>query len=353
MLDRGLDAFQSSEDLLNLAGSPDRVMDQSLILGGDAVFLKERMAIASTHMPRVQSDESTMTMSFATAMVEAQAAKGSGWPVGNHLGQFDCGAAWEAARNAIASASGQRVPGGRYRVILGPQPLAEILKWVLMPSLRLDMVYAHASAFMGKMGQQIASEQLSIYDDGAAAGLAGSNRITDEGLPTGRTDLIRNGVLSGFLSDHYNFQRILADPKGREKLGADPQSAAQSLAPPNGFRPAYGGGRDFSSLPSITPANLVIDGKEKQAPQDLLRLVGDGIYIGRIWYTHPVNGIAAGDFSGTIVGDSYIIKDGKLDAPLRTNTIRMNDNVLRVINAILGIGSQRRGTIRWSSDQVT
>ena len=78
MLDRGLDAFQSSEDLLNLAGSPDRVMDQSLILGGDAVFLKERMAIASTHMPRVQSDESTMTMSFATAMVEAQVAKGSG-----------------------------------------------------------------------------------------------------------------------------------------------------------------------------------------------------------------------------------------------------------------------------------
>jgi len=31
----------------------------------------------------------------------------------------------------------------------------------------------------------------------------------------------------------------------------------------------------------------------------------------------------------------------------------MNDNVLRVINQILGIGSERRGTVRWSSDQVT
>jgi len=353
MLDRGLEAFQSSEDLLNLAGNPHRVMDQGLILGGDAVFLQERMAIASTHMPRVQSDESTMTMSFATAMVEVHAAKGSGWSVGNRLDQFDGSAASEAARNAIASANGRRVRGGRYRVILGPQPLAEILEWVLMPSLQLDMFYAGASSFMGKLGQSVASDQLSIYDDGAAAGLAGSKRITDEGMPTGRTNLIQNGVLSGLLSDHYNFQRMLADPQGREKLGVDPLSAAHSLAPRNGFRPGNGGGRDFSSPPSITPTNLIIEGSKQQTRQDLLQLVGDGIYIGRIWYTYPVNGIAAGDFSGTVIGDSYIIKDGKLDAPLKANTLRMNDNVIRVINAILGIGSQRRGTVRWSSDQVT
>jgi len=33
--------------------------------------------------------------------------------------------------------------------------------------------------------------------------------------------------------------------------------------------------------------------------------------------------------------------------------VRMNDNVLRLINNILGIASQRRATVRWSSDQVT
>ena len=31
----------------------------------------------------------------------------------------------------------------------------------------------------------------------------------------------------------------------------------------------------------------------------------------------------------------------------------MNDNVLRVINNVLGIGAERRATVRWSSDQVT
>ena len=101
------------------------------------------------------------------------------------------------------------------------------------------------------------------------------------------------------------------------------------------------------------PTNLILEGTDLYSPGELLRLVGDGIYIGRIWYTYPVNGISAGDFSSTIVGDSYLIRDGRLAAPLQPNSLRINDNVLRVINNILGIGSARRGTVRWSSDQVT
>ena len=58
-------------------------------------------------------------------------------------------------------------------------------------------------------------------------------------------------------------------------------------------------------------------------------------------------------FSGTIVGDSYLIKDGKLAGPVKPNTLRMNDDILQVINNILGIGAERVGTVRWSSDQVT
>ncbi|MBM3942119.1 MAG: hypothetical protein FJ316_04185 [SAR202 cluster bacterium] len=353
MVEKALETFQSSEDLLNLAGSRQGLRDLGLILGGDVVLLQERMAIASTHMPKVQADESTMVMSFATAMVESQAAKGSGWSVGRTLAGFTGDSAAQAARQAIAAVGGQRAASGRYRVILGPQALDEIMEWILMPGLHLSTFYAGASPFMGKLGRTIAGEQLNIYDDGAAPDLAGSKAVTDEGLPTGRTDLIKDGVLTGLLSDYYNTQRILRDAKGREKLGVDPASASQAIAPRNGFRPGNGGGRNFESTPGTTPTNLVIQGRRGYSTQELLRLVGDGIYIGRIWYTYPVNGISAGDFSGTIVGDSYIIKDGRLAAPVKPNTLRMNDNVLRVINNILGIGSQRRGTVRWSSDQIT
>ncbi|HLF03614.1 MAG TPA: metallopeptidase TldD-related protein [Dehalococcoidia bacterium] len=353
MVEQALEVFQSSEDLLNLVESRESLRDLGLILGGDVVMLQERMAIASTHMPKVQTDESTMVMSFATAMVESQAAKGSGWSVSRDLAGFTGDSAAQAARQAIRAMNGQRVPSGRYRVVLGPQALDEIMEWILMPGLHLSTFYAGASPFMGKLGRTVASDQLCIYDDGAAPDLAGSKAITDEGLPTGRTDLIKDGVLTGLLSDYYNTQRILRDAKGREKLGADPASAGQGIAPRNGFRPGNGGGRSFEATPGATATNLVIEGRRGYSQQELLRLVGDGIYIGRIWYTYPVNGISAGDFSGTVVGDSYIIKDGRMAAPLKPNTLRMNDNVLRVINSILGIGSQRRGTVRWSSDQIT
>ena len=352
-VEKALEVFSTSEDLLNVAGSPEGIRDLGLILGGDVVMLQERMAVGSYHMPKVQTDESTLIMAFTTAMLEDQHAKGSGWSVGSHLSDFTGESGAEAARNAIDAMNGQRVGDGAYRVVLGPQPLTELLEWVLMPSLQLSMCYAGASTFQGKFGQKVASDSLYLYDDGSVPGMAASKAITDEGLPTGRTDLIKDGILVGLLSDYYEQQRMLNDPKGRDKLGVDPKQVAQAIAPRNGFRTGRGGGRNFDAPPSTTPTNLVVEGKDNLTHEELLRLVGDGIYIGRIWYTYPVNGTSAGDFSGTVVGDSYIIKDGKLAAPLRPNTIRMNENIHNVLNNIVGIGAHRRATVRWSSDQVT
>ena len=111
-MERALEVFGTSEDLLNLAGSPEGVRDLGLILGGDVVMLQERMAVGSYHMPKVQTDESTMVMAFTTAMLEDEAAKGAGWSVGNKLSELAGQSGAEAARNAIRSVNGQRVPDG-------------------------------------------------------------------------------------------------------------------------------------------------------------------------------------------------------------------------------------------------
>ena len=370
MLDCALDAFGASEELAAMAGQPERIPDLGLILGGDVVLLQSRMAVASTHLPRVQSERNTLLLAFATAMVERRNGKGSGWSVQGRRAGFDGGGAAEAARNAIAAAGleyggGQRAPTGAYRVILGPQPVAEILEWILMPGLQVEMFYAGASQFLGQLGRDIASPELSIYDDGplsnvpqsghysAADGHPGARNITDEGLPAGRTDLIKHGRLTGLLSDYYNYQRIRRDPNARQKLGCDPSDALSAIAPRNGYRPGNGGGRNFAAPPSTIASNLVVEAANGLPGDELLRRVGNGVYIGRIWYTYPVNGITSGDFSGTIIADSYLIKDGRLAAPLQPNTLRMNDNVQRMLNNIIGIGALRRPTVRWSSDQVT
>src|SRR3990172_8144839 len=143
VLSGALRVLHTSESLSSLAGHPDKLRDLGLIVGGDA------------------------------------------------------------ARSAIRGVGGVRVPGGEYRVVFGRQATMEILHYIVLPGLSTGMFYAAGSPFMGQMGQQVASAKLSICDDGAAAGLVGSKGITCEGLPTGRTDLIKDGRLVGLLSNYY------------------------------------------------------------------------------------------------------------------------------------------------------
>ncbi len=80
--------------------------------------------------------------------------------------------------------------------------------------------------------------------------------------------------------------------------------------------------------------------------------MGEGIYIGRIWYTYPVNGLRAGDFTGTVVADSYVIRDGKLAEPIKPNTLRINENIHRALNGVIGVSKQGKPTLVWAADEI-
>jgi PmbA protein len=351
-LQDALKTFASSDELARQAGSKDKLARLGLIVGGDVTVVQQRMAAASTTMPRIQTDESTWITSYLTSMVERKNAKGSGYGAATHLSKFKGDAGGEAARNAIRSVGGKRLPTGRYHVVLGPQPISDLMTNVVLPSLSADAFYSCQSAFLGDIGRTVASEQLSIYDHGAAKGCVASKSVTCEGLPTGRTDLIRGGVLRGLLSNHYETQRLVRDPRAREKLGVNPQEHPEVLVPRNGFRLSGRGGRQFDVLPSIAATNVFIEGAEPHTRESLLNLVGDGVYIGRIWYTYPMNGLRAGDFTCTVVGDSYEIKDGRLGAPLQSNSLRITGNIRTLLGSILGITKQARPVVGWAADEV-
>ncbi|MGH7308996.1 MAG: metallopeptidase TldD-related protein [Candidatus Rokuibacteriota bacterium] len=347
-----LTTFLASSRLAELAMSEPGLAALGLILGGDATVLQERVAIASTHMPEPQTDESTLISAFVTAMVEGHRAKGSGWFTGTRLAHFSDEAGVEAAQRAIAAVGGQRVPTGTYTVILGRQPVADLLNNLVVPACAASAFYASNTPFLGKLGRQVASPLLSVYDHGARAGLMGSKGITCEGLPTARTDLIRDGVLVGCLSSWYEAQRLLRDPALAVKLGATGVTAAAALAAHNGFRFGEGGGRQFDNQPSVAASNVVVEGRETVSASELVQRVKDGLYIGRIWYTYPINGLPAGDFTCTVVGDSYIIRDGRIVAPLRPNSVRINDNINNVLSNVIGLTGDVRGTIVWAADEV-
>ena len=349
-----LRAFATSGRLAELAGGEAGLRDLGLIVGGDVSVSQERVAIVSTHLPTVQTDESTVITASVTAMVEKYDAKGSGWSIGTRLDLFTDEAGVEAVQNAIGAIDGVRVPSGTYTVVLGRQPMADLLNNIIVPGCMTPSFYASNTPFLGRLGQRVAAPALTLSDQGAAPGLIGSKGITCEGLPTGRTDLIRRGVLTGCLSSWYETQRLLRDPARAEKLGtASEADARRALEPRNGFRFEMGGGRRFDASPSVSSSNVVLEAEEAMSREELFQRVGDGLYIGRIWYTYPVNGLRAGDFTCTVVGDSYIIRDGRIAEPLRANVIRINDNIATILNNVVGVTTDVGGTVVWAEAAYT
>jgi PmbA protein len=347
-----LRTFMASSRLAALAGSEEALPRLGLIVGGDVTVLQERIAIASTRAPAPRTDESTLITAFVTAMVEARDGKGSGWSTGTRLDHFTDEAGVQAAQRAIDAVDGVRVPSGRYTVVFGHQPVADLLNNLIVPACASGAIYTSSTPFLGKLGRPVAHPSLTIYDDGARPGLMGSKAITCEGLPTGRTDLIRDGAFVGCLASWYDAQRLLRDPDLAAKLGASADAAAGALTPRNGFRFGPGGGRQFDGVPHAAPTNVIVESSAGVSRDELLRRVGDGLYVGRIWYTYPINGLRAGDFTCTVVADSYRIRDGRLAEPLRPNTLRIDENLTRVLNEVVGVTKDVKGTIVWAADEV-
>ena len=352
VLQGGLRAFLASSRLTQLASSEAGLRRLRLILGGDVTILQESMAIASTSMPEPQTDVSTLLTSFVTGMVEARDAKGSGWSTATRLADLTEEAGADAAQRAVDAIGGERIPSGEYTVIFGRQPVADLMNNLVVPSCRAGAFYSSSTPFLGKLGKAVASPQLSLYDHGALPGLMGSKGITCEGLPTGRTDLIKRGVLAGILTGWYDAQRLLHDRAIKDKLGVAAVEAAAALVARNGFRYTGSGGRAFDTQPETAASNIVVEGADPASLDELLRDVRDGLYIGRIWYTYPINGLRAGDFTCTVVGDSFIIREGRLAAPLKPNSARINDNIMRVLASIAGVGKDAKGTVVWAADEV-
>src|SRR5271170_5478030 len=84
----------------------------------------------------------------------------------------------------------------------------------------------------------------------------------------------------------------------------------------------------------------------------VIRKVRDGLYIGRVWYTYPINGQRAGDFTCTVSGDSYVIRNGKLAAPLAPNALRVNANIAQVFAQPIAVGKRALPAVVWGAPEA-
>ena len=199
----------------------------------------------------------------------------------------------EAARQATLKLAAVDAPAGTMTVVLGPGWPGILLHEAVGHGLEGDFNRKGVSAFAGRVGQRVASELVTVIDDGTIPNRRGSLNVDDEGTPTGRTVLIERGVLRGYLQDKLNARLMGMAPTG------------------NGRRESYA----HPPLPRMTNT-FMLAGEED--PADILKSVKHGLYA--VAFGGGQVDITSGKFVFS-ASEAYLIEDGKIGAPVKGATL--------------------------------
>ncbi|MGH7317040.1 MAG: metalloprotease TldD [Candidatus Rokuibacteriota bacterium] len=199
----------------------------------------------------------------------------------------------EAVRQALLKLDAVAAPAGEMTVVLGPGWPGILLHEAVGHGLEGDFNRKKTSAFSGRLGQSVASELVTVVDDGTIRNRRGSLNVDDEGVPTRRNVLIEKGVLRGYLQDRLN-SRLM----GVEVTG-------------NGRRESYA----HPPMPRMTNT-FMLAGEDE--PADIIRGVSKGLYA--VNFGGGQVDITNGRFVFS-ASEAYLIEDGRVTRPVKGATL--------------------------------
>ena len=241
-------------------------------------------------------------------------------------GRVDAAAeAVKAANQAVTMLHAEPCPAGVMPVVIDGGFGGVIFHEACGHSLEAQAVAFGNSEFAGKLGQRIASPIVTAIDDGTMPGEWGSLNIDDEGTPTTRLTLIKDGVLVNYMVDRLNGRRMNMPVTGSSRR------------------------QDYTFAPTSRMRNTFIaPGSDDE--DEIIATCGDGLYANSMGggSVHPVTG----EFNFA-VAEGYLIKDGKIDRPVRGATlIGRGSEVLRKIDRVGGNMWMAQGMCGASSGSI-
>ncbi|MBM4384010.1 MAG: TldD/PmbA family protein [Deltaproteobacteria bacterium] len=198
-----------------------------------------------------------------------------------------------AAQRTLARLGARRVPTCEVPVIFDA-PSARDLLGNLVGCLSGYGVYRGSSFLREKMRARVASERVTIVDDGRVRAGLGSKPFDGEGQPTRRNVLVENGVLRSWLLDSYSARKLGLTTTG---------NAARSAA----------------SAPTAAPTNLWLEPGAGDL-DTLIRGMERGLLVTGM-FGHGFNAVT-GDFSRGAHG--FWIERGERAFPVQEITIAGN-----------------------------
>jgi PmbA protein len=234
------------------------------------------------------------TVTDAVCLCLAAADEASGYAIGTawRLSDLDVeSTAHEAAEKAARTRGAGGLELGHYRAVLESYAIADLLLWFGYDSLSGLGFVEERSYFCGRIGERVFDEKVSIADDA----LDPQNLPTAfdfEGTPKRRVALVEDGVARSVVWDRATAAR------------AGDGYASTGHAPPDSLK-----------LFGPIPFALSMAGGEAGSTDELVELVGDGIYVTRLHYLSIVDP-REGILTGMTKDGTFRIRDGKIAEPL-------------------------------------
>jgi TldD protein len=220
--------------------------------------------------------------------------------------------ALEAARTSLTNLEAVPAPAGEMEMVVGSGGGGVLLHEAVGHGLESDFNRQGVSLYSGRVGERVASELVTIYDDGNLPEERGSISVDDEGNPGAHKVLVEKGILRGYMQDYLNGRLMGVGSTGsgrRQSFRVMPQPRMCNTYMPNG---------DSSVEEIIASTKRGIYAKS---------FAGGQVEISR------------GDFV-FMIAEGYLIENGKVTAPVKNATIVGNGP--QVMTNVVAVGNDSR-----------
>jgi TldD protein len=212
----------------------------------------------------------------------------------------------KVAERAIGQLTAKSPKGGKYPVVLGPNVVGVFVHEAFGHLAEADLAIS-GGVLASNLGKKIGSNQVTFYDDGTIDGAFGAFKYDDEGVPTQKTLLIKDGVVTGLMHNRDTAQKFNVKPTGNARA------------------------EDFRVEPIIRMRCTYMASRD----QEIEELIGD-VKLG--YYFKSFRGGQA-NLDGTFqvgIQEGYEIVNGEVGAAVRNASI--SGSTLETLNKVDAVG---------------
>lgn len=288
-----------SNEIVQVMASYGDVDQKILIANSEGLFTKDRRIRTRFAVQSIASDGKENQTGYEAP------GRTMGFEIFDIVDAAQCGR--DASRVAVTMLHAPLCPSGKMPVAIDNGFGGVIFHEACGHSLEATSVAKGNSEFAGKLGQKIASDKVTAIDDGTIPNAWGSINIDDEGNQSRKNVLIEKGILKGYMIDRLNGKRM-----GMEATG-------------NSRRQSY----KFAPTSRMTNTYIASGEDENEA---IIASIPYGLYAKKMGggSVNPVTG----EFNFA-VQEGYLIKNGKIDTPVRGATlIGKGSEILLNIDAV-------------------